>query len=94
MTEKLSLCQSALRLGYHKNHFYVMKKICKPRFDYLLAYNPDNFEDAYGKYVDDMEEVKNEMIDFFYILEDDKKISTFGNPSSAYFWCNWMILCS
>ena len=69
--------EAAVKLGFHHNHFSVLKKASPVRFKYIVGCG-ENLFDAYNSYLDEMSEVKYEAGQNHYWLEDRAKISEFG----------------
>ncbi len=76
--ENLSKAKSAEALGYHPNHFYVLKTTSREKYDYLMNICSYNLYVAQNTYIEEMKIVKEKMVSFFYDLESHSKIHTFG----------------
>ncbi len=64
--------------GFVPNYFYVVKSVSRTKFDYIYNLDKSNFQNAYSIYLNEMDKLKNQMIDMYYELYDNRLIHKFG----------------
>ena len=78
MKNKENYNEISLKLGMSKNGIYMMRSSCNPRFKYIDSLKNGDFYEASRLYQLEMNEIKSSLVDIYYELADDNKISDFG----------------
>ena len=81
--QNIVLRRCAVLLGKNKDFFYHIKRNNRPFFDHLLDLSTDSMVDGYELYVKKTEELVDEYLPLYNILDENNKVLAF----SKYFKC-------
>ena len=76
MTNNLE--QIALNFDYDRNYFYVMRRATPLKFNYINNLVKGDFNKAFIKYYQDMDEIKFKLQDIYYELSELRAIHKFS----------------
>ncbi len=75
---------AAKYLGYNRNQFYIMRRLTPDKFYHIQSLVPDNLIKSFFKYQENMEKVKLELQDIFFLLEDRRLLNLFSKYAKQH----------
>ena len=79
-----NIAATALHYGYDKNHFYIVRNNSTEKFNHICSLHKDDFMKAYTIYLNNMEDIKFQLQDIYYFLQDRKLLNKFSNYASKH----------
>lgn len=80
---------TAIRLNIHPNYFYQLKNTNRKALEYITSLDVDLFN-AYNKYTDEQQTIKDKLTDIYYLLSDLTLLSQFSKYlHKKEYYRNW-----